>query len=130
MRGAKRKPSRCMRGEDVVREAGGVGLMLLDPQVGFMVQQPVEDIGGVAHANVDELGTEGCVLVGDVGVEEFARLGAVLGIDVAGAFGLASSPEALSIRGRCGSVAPVLCKWLPGLSVDEFGQGRGALGVL
>ncbi len=39
-------------GEDVVREAGGVGVMFLDPQVRFMVKQPVEDIGGVAHANI------------------------------------------------------------------------------
>ena len=29
----------------MVREAGGVGVMLLDPQVGFMVKQPVEDVG-------------------------------------------------------------------------------------
>ena len=59
-----------------------------------------------------------------MGVEEFARLGAVLGID-----GRCSRPcissEALSIRRRCGSVAPVLCKGLPRLSVDEFGQGSG-----
>ena len=90
-----------------------------------MVKQPVEDICGVAHANVDDLGAEGRVLVGDVRIEEFPRFRAVLGIDVAGTLSLASSPEALSIRGRCGSVAPVLCEGLPGLSVDEFSQGRG-----
>ena len=31
--------------EDMVREAGGVGVMLLDPQVRFMMQQPIEDVG-------------------------------------------------------------------------------------
>lgn len=29
--------------EDVIREAGGVSVMLLDPQVGLMVKQPIED---------------------------------------------------------------------------------------
>ena len=112
-------------GEDVVREAGRVGVMLLDPQVGFMVKQPIEDVGGVAHTDVDDLGAERRVLVRDVGVEEFAWFGAILGVDVAGALSFASSPEALSIRGRCGSVAPVLRERLPGLGVDEFRQRRG-----
>ena len=58
-------------GEDVVREAGGVGVMLLDPQVGFMMKQPIENVSGVSHADVDDLGTERCVLVRDVCVEEF-----------------------------------------------------------
>ena len=87
-------------GEDMVREAGGVGVMLLDPQIGFMVQQPIEDVGGVANADVDDLGTERRILIRDVGIEEFARFGAILGIDVPCAFSLASSLEALSIRGR------------------------------
>ena len=112
-------------GEDMVREAGGVGVMLLDPQVGFMMQQAVENVGGVSHADIDDFKTEWCVLVRDVGIEQLARFGAVLGIDVAGAFGLASSPEALSIRGRGGSVAPVLREGLPGLSVYKFREGGG-----
>ena len=49
--------------EDMVREAGCVGVMLLDPQAGLMVKQPVEDVGGVAHADVDDFGAERRVLV-------------------------------------------------------------------
>lgn len=56
--------------------------MLLDPQVGFRVKQPVEDVGGVSHADADDLETERCVLVRDVGIKELARFGAILGIDV------------------------------------------------
>ena len=48
MRGAKRKPSRCIRGKDVIGEAGRVGVVLLDPQVGLVVQQAVEHIGGIS----------------------------------------------------------------------------------
>ena len=66
--------------EDMVREAGGVGVMLLDPQVGFMMQQPIENVGGVSHADVHDLGTEGRVLVRDMGVEELPRFGAYLGL--------------------------------------------------
>lgn len=60
-----------------------------------------------------------------MGIEELARFGSVLGINVAGAFGFASSFEALPVRGRCSPVAPVLREGLPELSVDELGQGRG-----
>ncbi len=91
--------------------------------------QHIEDVGGVAYADVYDLGTKGRVLVRDMGVEEFARFGAVLGIDVAGAFGLASSPEALPIRGRGGSIAPVFREGLPGLSVYKFGEG-GSIGLI
>ena len=76
-------------GEDVIREACGVGIVLFDPPVGFMVKQTVEDIGGVAYSDVDDLGTEGRVLIRDVGIEELAGFGTVIGIDVAGALGFA-----------------------------------------
>lgn len=36
------------QGEDVIGEAGRVGVVLLDPQVGLVVQQAVEHIGGIA----------------------------------------------------------------------------------
>ena len=87
--------------------------MLLDPQVRFMMGQPVENVGGVAHAGVDDLRAGGRVLIRDVGVGELAWFGPVFGIDVAGAFSFASSPEALSIRGRGGSIAPALCEGRP-----------------
>lgn len=48
-----------------------------------MVKQSVKDLGGVSHANVDDLGTERRVLVRDVGIEQLARFGPVLGIDMA-----------------------------------------------
>lgn len=42
-------------GEDVIREARRVGVVLFDSQVGFMVKQTVENIGGVAYSDVDDL---------------------------------------------------------------------------
>jgi len=60
-----------------------------------------------------------------MGIEELARFGSVLGIDVAGAFGFASSLETLPVRGRRGSVASMFREGLPKLGVDELGQRRG-----
>ena len=50
-------------GEDVIGEAGGIGVVLLDPQVRLMVEQAVEHIGGIAYTDVDDLGAEGRVLI-------------------------------------------------------------------
>ncbi|GHL78416.1 hypothetical protein ECZU34_61640 [Escherichia coli] len=57
MRGAKRKP-RVHQGKDVIGEAGRVGVVLLDPQVGLVVQQAVEHIGGIADADIHHAGAE------------------------------------------------------------------------
>ena len=73
------------QGEDVIGEAGRVGVVLLDPQVGLVVQQAVEHIGGIAHADIHHAGAERRVLVGDMGVEQPSRLTAVLRVDVSGA---------------------------------------------
>ncbi len=51
------------QGEDVIGEARRVGVMLLDPQVGLVVQQAVEHVGRIAHADVHDLGVKWRVLV-------------------------------------------------------------------
>lgn len=62
------------QGKDVIGEAGRVGVVLLDPQVGLVVQQAVEHIGGIADADIHHAGAERRVLVGDMGIEGL-RLG-------------------------------------------------------
>lgn len=54
MRGAKRNEA-----EHVVGEAGRIGVVLLDPQVGLVIQQAIQDVGGVAHRGVDSLAHPG-----------------------------------------------------------------------
>ena len=82
----------------MIGEAGRVGVVLLDPQVGFVIQQAVEHVGRVAHADVHDLGVERRVLVGDMGVERPPWAAAVFRIDVAGALGLAAGAEVLAVR--------------------------------
>ena len=81
----------------MVCEASRISAMPFDPQVGFMKKQSIEDVGGVSHADVDDLGTERCVLVRDVGIGELAWFGPVLWIDMTDTFGFSCSFEALSI---------------------------------
>ena len=84
--------------EDVIGEARRVGVVLFDPQVGFVVQQAIEHIGRVAHADVHDLGVERRVLVGYVRVERPPWAAAVFRVDVAGALGLAAGAEVLTVR--------------------------------
>ena len=84
--------------EDVIREPCRVGVVLLDAQVGFVVQQAVKHVGRIAHADIDHLGVERRVLVGDVGVKSPPWAAAVFRVDVAGALGLAGGAEVLTVR--------------------------------
>ncbi len=98
MRGAKRKPEQVHQGEDVIGEAGRVGVVLLNPQVGLVVQQAVEHIGGIADADIHHAGAQRRVLVGDMGIER-PWLATVLRVDVPGALAPATRAEALAIGG-------------------------------
>lgn len=110
--------------EHMVGEAGRIGVVLFDSQVRFVVQQAIEHIGGIAHADVDHLDTERRVLIGNMRVEQPPRLRAVLRVDVAGALGLAAHFEALTVRGRRGAIAPVLRERVAELGIDKIGQRR------
>ena len=111
--------------EHTVGAAGRVSVMLLDPQIGFVVKQPIEDVGGVPRTDVDDLRTERRVLIGDMGIEKLARLGSIFGVDMAGTFSVASGSKTLPVRGRRCSISPLLRKGLLALGVDEFRECRG-----
>ena len=85
--------------KDVVGEAGRIGVVLLDSELGFVVEEPVEHMSGVAHIGVDHLGVERRVLVGQMGIEQDARLAAVFGVSVACGFPMAAGAKALPIAG-------------------------------
>jgi hypothetical protein len=86
------------QGKDMIGEARRVGVVFLDAQVGFVVQQAIEHVGRVAHADVDHLGVKRRVLVGDVGVESPSWAASILLVDMAGAFYLAACSEVLAVR--------------------------------
>ncbi|MDX6711377.1 MAG: hypothetical protein QOH96_2393 [Blastocatellia bacterium] len=73
-------------------------VVLLDAQVGLVVQQAVEHVGRVAHADVDHFCVKRRILVGDMGVEGSSRTASILRVDMASAFCLAASSEILAVR--------------------------------
>ena len=53
----------------MIREARGIGVVLLDAQIRLMVRQAVEHLGCVAHADIDDLRIKPRVLIGNVRVD-------------------------------------------------------------
>lgn len=64
-----------------------------------MVEQPVEDVGGVADGGADDFGMERGVLVRDVGVELSAGFLTVFEVDLSGEQAAAAGFEVLAVRG-------------------------------
>ena len=95
--GRETKAQQMTECKDVIGEAGGVGVMLLDPQIGLMVEQAIENMRRIPGICGDDLGIEGGVLIGDVGVEKHARLIAVAEIDLPGLFSAPAGAETLTI---------------------------------
>ena len=83
--------------KDVIGESGGVGVMLLYPQIGLMVEQAIENMRCITGIRGDDLGIEGRVLIGDVGIEEHARLISVAEIDLPGLLSAPAGAETLAI---------------------------------
>ncbi len=69
MRGENWRPEEIEQGEDQLGVAGGVGGVLGDRQVGLVVENLVEHVGGVADGRHDHLAAVLRVLVARPGVE-------------------------------------------------------------
>ena len=54
----------------MIGEAGCVCVMLFDPQVGFMVEQAVQDVGRVANSGIDDLRMKRRILVREMRIEK------------------------------------------------------------
>jgi hypothetical protein len=60
--------------EHVFSRAAGIGIVFSDGQGALMVEQSVQNVGGLASVSRDHLGVEWCKPVGDVGIELYAWL--------------------------------------------------------
>src|ERR1017187_3691418 len=56
----------------MIGKASGVGVMLFDPKLGFVIEQPIEYIGRIASGRVDRGDVIATVLIGDMRVEKHA----------------------------------------------------------
>jgi hypothetical protein len=48
--------------EDVIDEADGIGVVLLDRQLGLVTEQAIEHMCRIPNGGVNDLGMEGCIL--------------------------------------------------------------------
>ncbi len=87
------------RGEDVVGEAAGVGVLFADAPSGLVHQEPVEDVGRFVDGGRDGLGGERGESVGDVRVRLDAGFGPVPGVDQVERFTPAAGREELAVAG-------------------------------
>ena len=71
-----------------------------------MVEQSVQNVGGLASVSRDHLGVERCKPVADVGIELYAWLRPVVGVVIGACLTVAASPEELPVGGGSFAVAP------------------------
>ena len=109
----------------MVGEPGGVGVVFLDPQLRFVIQQSVEDIRRVSDRRVDHLNVVAAMLIRQMRVKQRARLITVARINVTGRLAPAAGAEPLPVGGRGGTFAPLGGERQSVLVVDEFGERLG-----
>jgi hypothetical protein len=96
--------------------------MFLDFQIGFVIEQPIKRVGGIADGCVDHLGVKWRALVGHVGVEEHPGFNAVTKVELARLFPAATRPELLSVGRRRSAFAPMGCEWLAMVIINDLGE--------
>ena len=76
----KPKSEQMTKRKDVVGESFGIGGVLVNVELGIVVQQAIEHVGGFANTSRDDLRVEGRMLIGHVGVEGDARFLSIIGV--------------------------------------------------
>src|SRR5215467_14444852 len=98
----------------------GIRIVFLGIQVGLVIEQPVEDVGGIALGALDRYGVEWRVIVGNEGVE-LQRI-----VPQAMTIGTAEDPpreeEALPIAAGGAAIAPHLGRVQGRDSIDQIGK--------
>ena len=82
----------------MIGDAARVGVVLLDPQSGVVIEQPVENMRRLACRCRDHLRVERAELIGDVGIERDAGLVAMACIHVGDSCTCPASTEVLPVR--------------------------------
>ncbi len=110
----------------MIGRAGGVGIVLRDPQVGLVgvVVQAVQDVRRFALGGSDDLDPVWPVSSRDVGVEHRAGIDPVFRVHVAPAAGAAAGTKILSVGGGGCAVIPECRQRMFVMRVDD----RGARG--
>lgn len=112
------------QGKDMIGETGRIRVMLLNPQVGLVLKEAIQDEGCVTRGGVDDRCVERRVLIGDMGIELHARLRSVTRIHQAAHVAAPTRAEVLPIGRRRRASAPPGSKGLAELGVHQLRQSR------
>lgn len=80
----KAKPQHVARPEHLIREAGGIRVMLLYPKVRVVAEESIQNVQRIAHGGVDHFRVERAVLIRHMGIERDRWIAPILGIDRGG----------------------------------------------
>jgi hypothetical protein len=58
----------------MIREASSIGVVLGDPQIGLVIEQPVQYMRRISDRGGNDLGVKGGVLIGNMSVEGYFAL--------------------------------------------------------
>lgn len=115
--------------EHMIGDAASIGVVIGDREIGGMMEEPVQDVRRLAGGGGDDLGVEGRIAVGDVGVEGDGRLRALVRVDLARRLGASVEREVLPVRTRGRTRTEPGREGKSMLRVDETAEGV-TVGVL
>lgn len=123
--GREAETEQVAQAKDVIDGAGGIGRVLADRDAALMVEQPVDDVRGLAGIGGDDLAVEGCEAVGDMGVEQHARLAAVTSVVVGARLAAPACAKELPVRRRSIAWSPQPAEQVGMMVVDDRGERAG-----
>jgi len=92
------KAEQATRGEKMIREPAGVGVVLVNDETAFVVERPVQDVRRFMGSRCDDVRVIGPELIRKVGVEFYAGNWTVVRIGVTADLTAPAGAEELRIR--------------------------------
>ena len=95
----KAEAQQTAHGKDMIGEAPGVGVVLVNDKAALVIKQSVEDIGRLVSGRGDHLGVKWTKLIGSMSVELDARVLTVMQVHQSSDFPASAGVKELSVRG-------------------------------
>ena len=126
VRDARREaePQQREQAEDVVRDAAAIGMVDGAVDGGTVMEQPVDDMGGLALGDRDRAHVERCVAIGDMGVERNGWACALVRVHCADHLGRAAEGKVLAVGTRRAPRAEHCGQGLGLLRIDDASEGQ------
>src|SRR4051794_11433915 len=94
------------KSEDVIGVARTVGVVLLNLEIGLVIEQAIEDVSGIANGRTDCPGMKRSVAIRDVSIKHRHWIAAILGVHLRDDWFAEGDGKGLPVGGRGASAAP------------------------